>query len=136
VVQQFVTFRVDGRLLGLAIDQVREINRVLDIVPVRRSADYVRGVMNLRGQVVVVLDLGARLGLGPMTIGPGSHNVLLKQEEVALLVDEIGDVVEVEPPALSPPPANLGGIAGEFIQEVAKLPDGLLAVLDVAKVLG
>lgn len=134
--QQFVTFKVGHRLLGLAIGQVREINRVLEIVPVHRTADYVRGVMNLRGQVVVVLDLGVRLGLGPTVITPASRKVLLKQEEVALLVDEVGDVVEVESQAVDSPPANLQGIAGEFIVKVAKLPEGILAVLDVDKVLG
>ena len=76
--KQFVTFRIDGDLLGLDVLRVREINRILDITPVASAPDYVRGLVNLRGQTVTVFDLGIRLGLTPRFITEESHNVVLE----------------------------------------------------------
>ena len=81
-VKQFVTFRLDNRLLGIDILKVREINRVLDITPVQHAPGYVRGLVNLRGQTITVFDLGTRLGLPPRGITGCSHNIILKQDEV------------------------------------------------------
>ncbi len=132
---QFVTFRLDGHLAGLHILNVREINRVLDITPVQQAPEYVRGLVNLRGQTVTVMDLGVRLGLGPRRITGETHNIILKQEPVGLLVDSIGDVEEAGEGAVEPPPANLNGIGVEFIRCVVKLRDELLVVLSPDKIL-
>jgi purine-binding chemotaxis protein CheW len=133
--RQFVSFRLAGRLLGLDIRQVREINRALDITPVQHAKPHVRGLLNLRGQIVTVFDLGERLGLGPQEITADTHNVVLKGDDVALLVDAVGESVEVAQGQIESPPANLGGIANGFIQEVVKMHDGLLVVLSVEKIL-
>lgn len=129
--RQFVTFRIDGHLLGVDVLHVREINRALDITPVQLAPAYVRGLVNLRGQAVTVLDLGVRLGLGRRVVTPESHNIVLKRDEVGLLVDAIGDVVQADGAEVGPPPANLEGIAVEFVEGIVKLPDGLLLVLAV-----
>lgn len=134
--RQFVTFRVDGRLLGLDIKSVREINRALDITLLHQDQAHIRGLVNLRGQVVVIFDLAVCLGWAPRPITDHSHNVLIKNEDVALLVDEIGDVVEAAEEDLAPPPANLGEIASEYVQSVVKLQDDLLVVLAVDRILG
>lgn len=133
--RQFVTFKVEGHLLGVEIGQVREVNRVLSGTPVQHARPHVMGLVNLRGQIVTLFDLGLRLGLGPRRLGPGTHNVVLKREDVGLVVDEIGEVMEVDGADLEGPPANLGGLAREFVSQVAKLKDGLLVVLDVQKIL-
>ncbi|MFH1034194.1 MAG: chemotaxis protein CheW [Pseudomonadota bacterium] len=133
--RQFVSFRLAGRLLGLDIRQVREINRALDITPVQHARPHVRGLLNLRGQIVTVFDLGRRLGLGSQKITAETHNVVLKADDVALLVDAVGESVEVPPEQIEPPPANPGGIADGFIQEVVKLHGDLLVVLSVEKIL-
>ncbi|MFP5213899.1 MAG: chemotaxis protein CheW, partial [Acidobacteriota bacterium] len=90
--KQFVTFRINGSLLGLDVLTVREINRVLDLTPVPHAPDYVRGLINLRGRTVTVFDLGVRLGQPASAITEESHNVVLKHDSVGLLVDAIGDV--------------------------------------------
>ncbi len=132
--RQFVTFRINGHLLGLDVLHVREINRVLDITPVPRTPGYVRGLVNLRGMILTVFDLGVRLGLAPREIGPETHNVILKKEEVGLLVDAIGDVAMAEAEDVEPPPANVGGIESEFISGVVRLEDELLVVLSADRV--
>ena len=134
--RQFVTFRIDGHLLGLDVLLVREINRVLDITPVPRAPEFVRGLINLRGQIVTVFDLGVRLGLEPRSIDEETHNVILKRDAVGLLVDAIGDVAQSEAEEIEPPPANVGGIGAEFMEGVVKLENELLVVLSADRLLG
>lgn len=127
--RQFVTFRLDDRLLGMDILKIREINRMVDITPVPHTPDYIRGLINLRGQTVTVFDLGIRLGLGPREIRKSTHNVILKGGNIGLLVDGIGDVAEAGESQMERPPANLQGIGVEFIDSVVKLRDELLVIL-------
>ncbi len=131
----FVTFRIDEYLLGIDILKVREINRVLDITYVQHAREYIRGLINLRGQTVTVFDLGIRLGLKIRKITEASHNIVLKADLVGLLVDSIGDVVEAREEEIEQPPANVGGITGKFIEGVVKLEDELLILLSVEKIL-
>ncbi|MFH1138507.1 MAG: chemotaxis protein CheW [Pseudomonadota bacterium] len=134
-VRQFVTFRIDDHLLGIDVLGVREINRALEITPVPRSPAYVRGLVNLRGQIVTVFDLGVRLGFEPRLISETTHNVILKSEVVGLMVDAIGDVAQTDEEDVEPPPANVGGIEGEFIEGVVKLERELLVILSAEKLL-
>jgi purine-binding chemotaxis protein CheW len=133
--RQFVTFRLDNRLLGIDILKVREINRSLDITPVQHAPAYVRGLVNLRGQTVTVFDLGVRLGLPPRKISGDSHNIILKQDEIGLIVDEIGDVREMDEERIEAPPANLNDIGAGFVECVAKLKSELLVILSAEKIL-
>ena len=133
--KQFVTFRIDRHLLGLDVLSVREINRVVDMTPVPRAPEHVRGLVNLRGQILTVFDLGARLGLGARLIGRDTHNVILKSDAVGLLVDAIGEVIQTRVEDIEAPPANVGGIEGEFIDGVVKLEKELLVVLSAEKLL-
>ena len=133
--RQFVTFRTNDNLVGINILHVREINRVLDITPVQNTPPYVRGLVNLRGQTVTVFDLGIRLGLYKRDITEDTHNVILKQENVGLLVDSIGDVVEVDEENIEPPPANLGDIRVGFSSGVVRLENEILVILSTEKIL-
>ncbi len=134
-INQFVTFRIGDHLLGVDILNVREINRILDITPVQHAPDYVRGLVNLRGQTVTVFDLGVRLGLPPREITSESHNVILKNEPVGFLVDSIGNVVNADEAEIKPPPANIGKIESEFVEAVVKQDKELLVVLSATRIL-
>jgi purine-binding chemotaxis protein CheW len=132
---QFITFRIDEYLAGIDILRVREINRLVDITPVQHAPDYIRGLINLRGQTVTVFDLGIRLGLAPRKITEETHNIIIKSDSVGLLVDCIGDVVEAKSDEIKTPPANLGGITRKFIESVVKLEKELMIVLSSEKIL-
>ncbi|MBF0495557.1 MAG: chemotaxis protein CheW [Deltaproteobacteria bacterium] len=134
-IRQFVTFRIDGRLMGIDILNVREINRALDITPVQHAPAYVRGLINLRGQPVTVFDMGVRLGLEARKIDDETNNIILENDLVGLLVDSIGEVIPVESDELQPPPANVNGITGEFIEVVVRLEEELLVVLSADRIL-
>jgi purine-binding chemotaxis protein CheW len=133
--RQYVTFRVEPHLLGIDILHVREVNQALGLTPVQRAPSFVRGMVNLRGQILTVFDLGVRLGLPARRITDESHNIILKSEAVGLLVDGVGDVVEANGDRLEAAPANLGGLQREFLEGVMELPQALLGVLSVEKLL-
>ncbi len=133
--RQFVTFRIEGDLLGMDVLRVREINRILDITPVPKAPAYVRGLVNLRGQTLTVFDLGIRMGLPPRTITEESHNVVLKHHSVGFLVDSIGDIVQCDELEVEQCPANAGSIEEKYIEGVLKLEDELLVILHTGKLL-
>ena len=156
MMKQFATFRLDEQLFGIEVLFVREINQQMDITPVQQAPDHVRGLINLRGQIITIFDLGVRLGLKPREITGNSHSVILKTEEelgpirqregredlrsssdpVGLLVDTIGDVVEEDETEIEPPPANVGDVDGKFLSGVVKLEKDLLVLLDIEQALG
>ena len=132
-----VSFEVGPLLLGLEITQVREINRQLELTRVPHAPPQVRGVVNLRGEVVTVVDLHRVLGFPSAELGPQSRNlmVLHQGEVVGLLVDRVADILELDQGELSPPPANLQGAQGRFFRGVWARPQGLLVWLDLPECL-
>jgi purine-binding chemotaxis protein CheW len=132
---QYITFNIKDHLVGIDIKDVREINRVLDITPVQHAPDYVRGLINLRGNTVTIFDLAVRIGFEKREITEESHNIILKKDAVGLVVDNIGDVVEAHESEIEIPPANLKGIKARFVEGVKKLNEDLLIILAAKKIL-
>jgi purine-binding chemotaxis protein CheW len=134
---EFVTFLVGDLLIGVDIHHVEEINRQVDITPVPQAPPQVRGVINLRGEVVTVVDLRNVLGMGNTEIGQYTRTVVVNShdEQIGLLVDRIADVVLARSDQIDPPPANVGGVDGRFFKGVYKLEKSLLIALDVDAVI-
>lgn len=134
---ELVTFYVGDYLYGAEIRYVEEINRHVDLTPVPHAPDAVRGVVNLRGEVVTVLDLRTVLGLQPGERTKDTRNVIVNAggERTGLLVDRIADVVNARRSDIDPPPANLTTVHGRFLQGVYQLNRELLTVLNVPEVL-
>ncbi len=134
---QFASFRLGDLLLGIDIHQVQEINRNLELTPVPHSPPAVRGVINLRGEVVSVIDLRTVIGLPPMETSRATRNVVVRQngENIGLLVDSIADVVKTYLDDIDPLPENLGGFDHSFFTGVVKLEAGLLVILNVTQTL-
>jgi len=132
---QFCTFYLDKLLFGVELKGVQEVIRALDITKVPLAPGVVSGLMNLRGQIVTALDLRMRLELEPRPAGIRPMNVVVRSDDgaISLLVDEIGDVVEVEEDTFELPPETLRGTIRSVITGVHKLNDRLLLVLDTSK---
>jgi purine-binding chemotaxis protein CheW len=132
---QFCTFYLDKLLFGVELGGVQEVIRSLDMTRVPLAPDVVGGLINLRGQIVTAVDLRRRLELEARAPEMLPMNVVVRTEDgaVSLLVDEIGDVVEVEEAAFEPPPETLRGAARKMILGVHKLENSLLHVLDTQK---
>ena len=134
--QQFCTFLVDGEMFGTPVARVQEVIQQQEMTPVPLAPDVVAGMMNLRGQIVCAIDLRRRLQLPDRAADQTPMSVVVRtnQGTVSLLVDEIGDVIEVTDEARERAPETLQGAAREVIEGVYKLPDRLLLALDVNRV--
>jgi len=132
---QFCTFYLDKLLFGVELKGVQEVIRSLEMTKVPLAPAVVSGLINLRGQIVTAVDLRRRLELEPRPANMSARNVVVRSEDgaVSLLVDEIGDVVEVEETSFEPPPETLRGSVRAMILGVHKLNDRLLHVLDIEK---
>src|SRR4051812_232408 len=133
--RQFCTFYLDGHYFGLDVLKVQEIIRFQEMTRVPLAAPVVRGLINLRGQIVTALDLRRRLELSERPADQQPVNVVVHTDDgaVSLLVDEIGDVLEVSERAFERPPETLRGTARELIRGAYKLKDQLLLILDVER---
>ena len=129
--RQLCTFMLDGLCLGIEVRQVQEVMTHHEMTRVPRAAAVIRGLINLRGQIVPALDLRRRLKLNEAPAGWLPMSVVVQGSDgpVSLLVDEIGDVLEVSDEAYEPPPENLREGMRELIDGIFKLADGLLMVL-------
>src|SRR6516225_4968464 len=132
---QYCTFYVAGHYFGLDVLKVQEIIRYQEMTRVPLAPPVVRGLINLRGQIVTAIDLRRRLELKDR---PGDQlpvNVVVHTDDgaVSLLVDQIGDVLEVSEKDFERPPETLRGPARELIRGAYKLPDRLLLILDTER---
>lgn len=134
--QQFCTFFLDGHVFGTPVPKVQEVIQHQEMTRVPLAPDVVSGLINLRGQIVAAIDLRRRLGLADRSQGQLPMNVVVRTTEgaVSLLVDEIGDVIEVEEEALESPPETLHGFAREVVRGVYKLSGRLLLALDIDRI--
>lgn len=134
---QLTTFRLTDELFGVDALHVQEILTYQEISPVPLAPDYVKGLINLRGQIVTVLDLRQRLGFEPLEDESTGMNLIVQSEEgpMSLLVDTIGNVLDIPAEQLVPPPGTVRGVAVQYIQAVCQLEDELLIVLDVDSIL-
>jgi len=133
--KQYCTFFLGDLFLGVEVAHVQEVVRFQEMTRVPLAPEEVKGLINLRGQIVVAIDLRRRLGISPLEEGKLSSNVLLKTKDgtVSLMVDEIGDVIEVTEDLYEPAPETLVGIVRSLAQGVYKLEKRLLLVLDTEK---
>jgi purine-binding chemotaxis protein CheW len=133
--KQFSTFFVDGLFFGVEVEKVQEVIRYQEMTRVPLAPPVVQGLINLRGHIVTAVDLRRRLDLHDRPAGQLPMNVVVRSEDgaVSLLVDEIGDVLEVDEETYEGPPETLGQRARELIPGVYKLKDRLMHVLDTGK---
>jgi len=132
---QFCTFFLDGHFFGLDVLKVQEIIRYQEMTRVPLAPPVVRGLINLRGQIVTAIDLRRRLDLTDRPTDQLPLNVVVQTDDgaVSLMVDEIGDVLEVPDDLFERPPETLKGTARKLIRGAYKLPDRLLLILDTER---
>lgn len=130
--KQFCTFYLGQQCFGLDVLKVQEIVRHQPLTRVPLAHPMVRGLINLRGQIVTAIDLRCRLDLPRLADDLEPVNIVVETDDgaVSLLVDEIGDVLEVTPEQFERPPATLQGPARDLVRGAYKLSDRLLVILD------
>lgn len=133
---QLCTFNLAGQLFGVTVVSVQEVIRYQHMTRIPLAMPTVRGLINLRGQIVTAIDMRARLGLPPQSQEQLPMNVVLRTRDgvVSLLVDSIGDVLELDERAFERPPETLTGVLRDVVLGVYKLETSLLLLLDVERV--
>jgi len=135
---QFVIFGLSGEEFGVDISQVREIIRMQDITPVPKAPEFIEGVVNIRGQIIVVMDLAKRFGLKSEDRSDKARIVVaeVKGNIVGLIVDEVPEVLRISKNRIDPAPHMLETqIHSEFIKGLGKLENRIIILLDVDKIL-
>ncbi len=132
---QFSTFFVADLFFGVDVLNVQEVLRFQQMTPVPQAPRVIEGLINLRGQIVTAIDMRRRLGLPPRAGDKSPMNMVVRTSDgaVSLLVDEIGDVLDMDAATYERPPENLDPAAREIIRGVYKLKGRLLLVLDAER---
>jgi len=133
----FSSFFVDNFLFGISVEKVQEVTSSAEMTPVPLAPAKVRGLINLRGQIVTAIDLRSCLGLSERAIGQTPITVILHTDDgyASLLVDRIGEIVEVDENDFELPPETLRGPVRELIKGAYKLENKLMHVLDLERAL-
>lgn len=138
---QYLTFLVDKEKLAINIHDVKEIIEISNITRVPMTPDYIRGVINLRGNVVPVVDLSARLGREKSEISKRSCIVLVEimtgeeTQSIGMLVDQVDEILEIPDANIQPAPEFGADIRVEFIQAMGRVEDDFIILLEISRVL-
>jgi purine-binding chemotaxis protein CheW len=132
---EYVTFTVGRQLFGLPIGQVQDVFMPGRLTPVPTAPDEFAGVLNLRGRIVTALDMRVRLGMAPRESSeqPMAVGIEIDGESYGLLIDEIGEVLKLNPSERQPVPANLDSGLSRVAGGIHRLDDQLLVILDVQR---
>lgn len=135
---QLVVFKLGREEYGVSILQVQEIKRITEITRVPHSPDYIKGVMNLRGSVLPVIDLKKRLNLPQAEYTDDTRIIIIKVEDinVGMIVDAVSEVTTIDQNNIEPPQAVVGGIAADYLSGVGKLENRLLILLNAEAIIG
>ena len=133
--KQFCTFYLDNHFFGVAVETVQEVFRYQEMTHIPLAPPEIRGLINLRGQVITAIDLRQRLSISKLPEDKLPMNVVVRTGEsvVSLLVDAIGDVLEVSEEAYERPPETIPEEVRKLVRGVYKLEGKLLLILDAEK---
>ena len=136
-VLQWVTFQLDRETYGINVMQVQEVLRYTEIAPVPGAPDYVLGIINLRGNVVTVIDTRSRFGLQPAEVSDNSRIVIIEAEKqvIGIMVDSVAEVVYLRSSEIDVAPSVGTEESAKFIQGVSNRDGELLILVDLNKLL-
>jgi len=135
---QYLTFMLDGEEYGLDILRVQEIKGWDSVTPIPNTPDYIRGVINLRGTIVPIMDLRCRLGLEAREYGPTTVVIVVRVESgdgrsrvMGIVVDAVSDVYNISEDELKPPPDFGAAINVEYVKGIATVQEKMVIGLDI-----
>ena len=136
-VVQWVTFKLGDETYAINVMQVQEVLRVSEIAPVPGAPEFVLGIINLRGNVVTVMDARKRIHLPPKDVDDDSRIVIIEagSQVVGMLVDCVAEVIEVRDSDIEPAPSVGNDESSKYIQGVVNRDEGLIILMDLDKLL-
>lgn len=132
-----IVFQLHNEQYGVNIQQVRSIEKLQNVTPVPGTADFIKGVINLRGDITPIIDLKDRLQIGKTEYTDHTRVLIINIESIqmGLIVDNATDVLDIEESIIDAPPEVIGGVTEEYLSGVAKIDDRLLILLDLERIL-
>lgn len=132
-----IVFALADEEYGIEVEKVKTIERMMPMTRVPKTYDFVKGVINLRGVVVPVIDLRGRFGLPESEYTDNTRIVIIavNEMEVGMIVDSANDVIDVDSDEIQDPPEIVGGVRAKYLRGVAKVGDRLLVLLNLKEVL-
>lgn len=134
---QVVSFRLHDEEYAIEITKVKEIILVEGVTRVPQMPAFIEGIINLRGNVIPVLDLRKRFELPGAALSEQSRIVVTRMESriVGLIVDSVSQVMKIPKSKIQPPPQTIAGLAGEYLVGIGKMDDRMILLLDIEKIL-
>lgn len=134
---QIVAFKLEEEEFAIDIYQVHEVLKMVPVTPLPQAAHFIEGVINLRGEVIPVIDLRKRFELPVQERNDQTRIIIVEIEEhkVGLIVDFVTEVLRLSSEAIQPPPARVAGAGNDFIQGIGRIEGRLLIILNLAKIL-
>ncbi|MGI6586821.1 MAG: chemotaxis protein CheW [Gracilibacteraceae bacterium] len=135
--KQFVIFKLDNEEYGIDILRVKEIKEMMSITRIPKAAHYVRGVINLRGEVIPVIDLRKRFNLDEGNEDDNTRIIIVSVDDivVGLIADYSSEVVEISSNAIEEAPDGAGTVDRNYISGIGKVGERLIILLDVVKLI-
>jgi len=135
--EQLVVFCLDKESYGIEIFRVNEIIRLREITPIPRTGHHIRGLVNLRGKTIPVVDLHARFSLDAVADTDSTRIIVVESDQgnVGIVVDEVKEVITLTPEQIEQTPALVASVNTEFVRGVAKPGGKLITLLDLDKAL-
>jgi purine-binding chemotaxis protein CheW len=134
---QVVSFKLGSEEYGVDIAQVQEINRMVAVTHVPRAPQFMEGVINLRGQLIPIIDLRARFGM-PRAEHTKNTRIVVTEigaKRVGMVVDSVSEVLRLPVEHIEPAPEMITGVDTEYIRGVGKIEDRLIILLDLARII-
>ena len=134
---QMVAFKLENEEFAVDIHQVREVLKMTQVTPLPQSAHYIEGVINLRGEVIPVVDLRKRFELSGNKCNDQTRIIIVEimDNDVGLIVDSVTEVLRFPSTAIQAPPTRIAGTRTDLIRGVGKIEHRLLIILDIEKIL-
>ncbi|SET47445.1 purine-binding chemotaxis protein CheW [Salinibacillus kushneri] len=132
-----IVFQLNEEQYGVDITQVISIEKLTEITKVPKTSDFIKGIINIRGEITPIIDLKDRLQIGRSEYTDDTRVLIVQMNDVqvGLIVDSASDVIDIDEGSIDPPPKVIGGVSETFIIGVAKLKERLLILLDMEHVL-
>ncbi|KPJ85200.1 MAG: chemotaxis protein CheW [Spirochaetes bacterium DG_61] len=134
---QLISFVVGGEDYGIDIQRVKEVIRIREITKLPKCPVFVKGVINLRGDVIPIIDLREKFGLPHEEYTDMTRVIVVEVDEksIGMVVDSVSHVIRLSEDEIEPPPPLIGGLSSEFIRGVGKLGENLIILLDIDSIL-
>lgn len=136
-VTKFIVVKLREQSYGVSVHQVLSIEKIQEITKVPRASEFIKGVINLRGETTPVIDLKKRLYIDRTSPTEDSRILIVKVADVqiGLIVDSATEVIDIDPAIIEPAPEIVGGVHQVYLEGVAKLDERLLIILDLERIL-